>query len=247
MREQAATTRRGTRRRSLAIVAVGLAALAGMFSAVSQNAMAVNFTTGNNTFKLYSNYLDAQQAAAFLAPSSKQNGSNVGVAELGIRTAKLAGLCAIAQESVGILGTFSLMITAGDNVPDSVAYTGTGLPATSPALDLSSAGQLQGSSLSGAITADNLFVNSNALAGFGNKISGLNLGQSAETVSGSAGLSWPTGQTGPVNGNFGLYANQLNVAGLNGETYGLNLAGAITLPKLAIKVLPGAKTQNDCS
>ena len=92
-------------------------------------------------------------------------------------------------------------------------------------------------------------MNSNMLQGYGNLVSGLNLGQSANTVGTQAGITWPTGAGGttPTAGNFGLYADQLNVAGLSGESYGLNLAGAITLPSLKISVEPGAKTQTDCS
>ena len=99
-----------------------------------------------------------------------------------------------------------------------------------------------------AISATNLFINADALSGYGNKISGMNLGQSAETVGDSAGLTFEGNPNQlPKAGAFGLYARQLNVAGLNGNSYGLNLKGNITLPELNIKVVPGARTQADCS
>ena len=244
---EAAEARRGTRVRSLGMIGVGLGLLAAMFQLVSANVLAVNFTTGNNTFAVYSNYLDAYKAEGFLDASTKQNGSNLGVADIGINQAKLAGLCAIAQESIGPLGTYSLIIRAGlggggQTIPDS--YTGTSIPAgvTPNATD----GTLPAGT-GGLITANSLYLNSNALNGYGNLISGLNLGQSAETVASSAGLTLPNGQTAPTAGNFGLYAQQLNVAGLNGSSYGLNLAGQITLPQLNIQVVAGAKTQADCS
>ncbi|HEY0889779.1 MAG TPA: DUF6230 family protein [Nocardioides sp.] len=267
MMASAEASRRGTRKRALAPAVAGLVGLAGMFQLVSANVLAVNFTTGNKTFKLYSNYLDAQQAAGYLNTSSQKDGTNVGVAELGIHYAKLSGLCAIAQEKISILGAtltdYSLMITAGEAIPDnyttitpaasSINVGGTTITTvggTGP-----TAGSLAGASATNAVSADNLYVNADLLAGFGNKISGLNLGQSADTVAASAGLDGNNdgtandfpGTAGPTAGNFGLYANYLNVAALDGSTYGINLAGAITLPKLQIKVVPGNKTQADCS
>lgn len=54
MRHSAAT-RRGTRKRALVAAGVGFAALGAMFQLVSENVLAVNFTTANNSFSLYSN------------------------------------------------------------------------------------------------------------------------------------------------------------------------------------------------
>ena len=166
----------------------------------------------------------------------------MGTAELGIKTAKLAGMCAIAQESIGLLGTYSLMITAGDPVASS--FSGTSIPAG--VTTDSATGKLNGASATNAIFANNLFMNSTALSGYGNKIIGMNLGQSADTVKTGTVGDWPDGQTPPANGGFGLTANQLNVAGLGGKSFGLNLAGDITLPKLKIKVVLGSKGQADC-
>lgn len=260
----AESERRGTRLRGLPMVAVGLGALAGMFGLVSSNVMAVNFTTSNNSFDLYSNYMDAQQAAGFLNGTTKQDGSQVGVAELGVKSAKLAGLCAIAHQDIGLLGTYSLVMTAGDDVqanPDTTSLP----PGWAPGTDVNAAdntpvaglkaGALIGDRRASAISADTLFVDANALSGYGNNVSGLNLGQSAGTVAGLAGVDWPTGSGGvdpgaagsTTSGNFGLYAQQFNIANLDAGTYGLNLAGSITLPKLHIKVVSGAKGQADCA
>lgn len=254
--------RHGSRKRALPAIAVGLGGLAGMYSLVSAGVLAVNFNTMNGTFSLYSNYLDAHYAGGFLAPSTKQNGNQVGVADLGINQAKLAGLCAIAQQDFGVLGTYSLVIrsglgSGGQTIPDT--YSGTGLPSgVTTQTDAGGNVTLNASSTGGIVTANNLFINSNSLQGYGDHISGLNLGQNATDVAGYAGLnngtpgapgtgSWPAGQSAPVAGNFGLYATQLNVAGLNGQTFGLNLAGQITLPQLKIEVVAGSKGQADCS
>ncbi|NGN95722.1 hypothetical protein G5C66_23665 [Nocardioides sp. KC13] len=255
MKAEAESVRRGSRKRSLPLMICGGAALVAMFGAVSQSALAVNFTTGNSKFKLYSNYLDAEHAAGYLAPTSRQGATDCdadtadvqaqcGVTELGIHQAKLAGLCGIATENIPLVGNYSLMITAGDDVPDS--YNGSSIP-TGTTTDPST-GKLTDGSLDNAISATNLYLNSDALSGYGNKISGMNLGQSAETVGESAGLAFEGNANQlPKAGAFGLYARQLNVAGLNGNSYGLNLKGNITLPDLNIRVVPGARTQADCS
>lgn len=236
-----AAERRGTRKRSIPMIAVGLIALGAMFGAVSRDALAVNFTTSNDGFVLYSNYLQGESAAAFLSENTSQDGADAGVAEFGIVTAKLAGLCAIAAQDMPAIGPVSLMIIAGEPVQGS--FSGTAVP---EGVTLDGIGGLSGTSLDSAITASNLFVNADSLGGYGNQISGLNLGQSADTVGPSAGLEWPTGQTAPTPGAFGLYADRLNVAGLDTQTHGVNLQGQITLPKLQLKVFLGTKTQADC-
>ncbi|HVX52890.1 DUF6230 family protein [Nocardioides sp.] len=272
MREAAAVQRRGTRKRGLIMAGVGFAGLGGMFSLVTANVLAVNLTTGNNEFQLYSNYLDAQQAAGFLDATTRQDNGNSGIAELGIHYAHLAGLCAIAKQS--ILGmNWELQITAGDKVQSSFTpgqlptgwtagtqvYGTTDTDSNGVATDGSGLrmGALKGSERANSISANNLFVNTDSLSGaLGNSISGLNLGQSAGSVGAQAGITWPTGSGGTdpstTPGNFGLYAQQLNVAGLNGSTYGINLVGQINLPQLGIKVVHIDNTtytggQPDCS
>jgi len=299
MHEDAASAHRGSRRRGLVAAGAGFVALFTMWQLVAANVLAVNFTTSDNQFGLYSNYLDARYAAGFLSATTRKNTSSdsctqnatgdsanavtggsatsaqCAVAELGINTAQLAGLCAIAHEKLPVIGNVSLMIRSGINnyggngssggqtIPDSysgmtTASAGTSVTlATGNTLSVSGTGQLP-STTPGLINANQLFLNSNALSGYGNLISGLNLGQNAADVASYAGLtggtpgspgtgSWPAGQTAPTAGNFGLYANQLNVAGLSGSTYGLDLAGNINLPALSIQVVSGLKGQADCS
>lgn len=243
----------GTRTRSLPMIGIGLAGMAAMYQLVAANAMAVNFTTADHTFKLYSNYVQGTSAAGFLDTNSGySSASRTGVAEIGIKTAKLAGLCGIAQESLPVVGHVSLLIMSG--VPVKASFTesanttsdGAGNP-----ISLDGNGLLTGPSLSNAISVTDLFLNTNLLNGYGNQISGLNLGQNASDVAGAAQLSggtgtWPNGQTAPTAGNFGLTAQNLNIGGLDGTTYGINLAGQITLPKLKLEVLTGDRTQADC-
>ncbi|MFT4264319.1 MAG: DUF6230 family protein [Nocardioides sp.] len=277
---EAESTRRGNRKRGVFFAAFGFAGLAIMFRLVSADVLAVNFTTQNGQFQLYSNYLDAQKAAGYLDTSTRAatSGSTCpqgtgtqtatsgqcGVADLGINTAKLAGLCAIQTESIGSIGSWSLKLTAGQAVATS--FTGTSVPTPpggtlstsggSATLSINSAGTINetNSTAGGIIKASNLYLNTNSLNGFGNLVSGLYLGQSADTVAASASdtnatVSFPAvsgGQLAPTAGNFGLYADQLNVAGLNGYGYGLRLAGSITLPNLKITVNAGSQSQSNC-
>ncbi|UUZ61464.1 DUF6230 family protein [Nocardioides sp. B-3] len=166
----ASAERTGTRKRGLPLVGLGFALLGVLGTMVYQSVLAVNFTTGNSQIKIYSNYLDAQKAAAYLAPSSKASAPQVGVAELGIKTAKLAGFCAITTESLGVPGDYSLMITAGRAVPDTTAFTGTGVPAGVTTDTVT--GSLNGTSAAQAISANNLFLNTTEISGFGNLIQG---------------------------------------------------------------------------
>lgn len=242
MFQAAATRRTGSRRRALAPVAGGVLVLGGMFQMVSANVLAVNFTTSVDGFDVYSNYLDAAQAAGYLAPTSKYGPTEQGVLEVGIKTAKLDGLCAIVNETLPapLNNIWALKVSGGNVIPDT--YTGTGVPA---GITLDGNGKLSGGTLTNAVTADNLYLNASKLEGYGNLISGMNLGQSAETVAASAGLPAFQGQQ-PQAGKFGLYVDQLNVAGLVGKSYGLNLAGSINLPKLKIEVVSAQQGQAAC-
>ena len=270
----AESSRKGSRKRGVLLAGIGFVALAGMFQLVSSDILAVNFTTQKGQFQLYTNYLDAHKAAGYLDASSRYTNSDgtcpqgldasqtniatqtatngqCGVADLGINSAKLAGLCLIQRETIGGIGNWSLKLNAGQGVATS--FTGTSIPTpTSGTLNVSSTdGTIQATS-TGIISASNLYVNTNTLGGFGNLISGLYLGQSADTVAASATdanatVSFPsTGSQAPVAGNFGLYADQLNVAGVAGSAYGLQLAGKITLPNLKITVNAGSQKQADC-
>ena len=146
--------------------------------------------------------------------------------------------------TVPVVGEVTLMILAGVPVKSSFANgSNTTTDGAGNPLAFDANGLLVGGN---HITASNLFVNSRSLNGFGNVISGMNLGQSADTVDTTAGIVWPGGQSQPDPGDFGLTVDRLNVGGLGADTYGINLQGEITLPKLRIKVIPGHKTQADC-
>ncbi|HEY0889778.1 MAG TPA: DUF6230 family protein [Nocardioides sp.] len=239
-----------TRLRALPAMAVGFAALTGLHQLVSAEVLAVNFTTADQQFKIYSNYVQGLYGAGFVG---RNNGasttSQVGVAELGFKEAKLSGLCAISQQNLLGVGTVSLIITAG--APVRAAFDDASLLTTDGAgmpVSLDADGRLTGASLDGAVGVADMFLNSDGLTGYGNRISGLNLGQDGSSVGPSAGITWPTsgGGTAPAEGAFGLFSRYLNIAGLDGGSYGINLAGQVSLPGLRVTVLPGVRTQADC-
>lgn len=248
-RSQVSST--GTRWRVVPAIVVGFVSVFVMEALVSSTALAVNFTTSDKEFKIYSNYVQGVYGAGYLARNNGFSGlSQTGVAELGFKTADLAGLCAISTESIGPVGTTSLVILGG--VPVKPSFNNAGVESTDGVgapIQLAADGQLAGSSLTGAVSVTDMFLNTKLLTAYGNKFSGLNLGQNASTVGAAAGLTWETDQGGvaPTNGNFGLFGSRMNLSGLNGGSYGINLAGQVKLPNLKIRVVAGTATQADCT
>jgi hypothetical protein len=230
-------------------MAVGFIALTVLYQLVSAGALAVNFTTSNTKFQMYSNYLEGIVGAGFLDGSTPVTGSSTGVADVAIKTAHLAGLCLVTNTTVPFFGgTEGLVLTAGVGVKgtfDPTTYSGK--DSTGAAITTASDGSLSGASLTGAVTVTDLFVNLDQLTGYGNNLAGLNLGQSADGVQAAAGTApWPSGQTAPTPGNFGLAAQHLNVSDFNGSTYGVQLNGTAALPGLKMRAYPRAVTQADC-
>lgn len=208
----------GTRRRSLVAAIVGLASLAGLYSLVEQGVLAVQFTSANSAYNVYSAEVIGVNAAGYVNAQSTQSGSNVGVTQLGFKSASLAGLCVIVGQSTPV-GPISLILSAGQSVKAAPQSTGT-------------------------VNASYMYIASDLVTGNGNNIAGMTLGQSADTVT-MGGTPFPTGQTGTA-GNFGLQADQMDITNLNAHTFGIYLQGAINLPALKINVMSGAKTQSDC-
>ncbi len=257
----AATMRRGSRRSAIPIMAAGLALIGGMYQLVSANVLAVNFATTSSNFTVYSNYLEAREAAGFMGPGTKAS-DNEAVADLGIETLNLVGLCIIAQQSTPL--PMSLLVTAGMNIPDPVANWDSGdvngsdndpfdtdalLP--SVGAKVNAAGQVQNVGTDpDVVHAEFGYLNTTLLSAFGNQVAGMYLGETADTVAEHAQIgAWPVGSGGatPTAGDLGIYAKQLNLSGVGGASFGLNLKGSISLPKLSIRVLPGKRTQADCS
>lgn len=232
-----AEVRRGSRKRGWIMGVAGLAGLATMLQLVSTSAMAVNFSTMNSPMQVYTNYLQGEQVAAYLNRSSRKSGSDVPVAELGVKTASLAGLCIITSEKVGGLGSYSVVLTAGESVPGSFAnQTGLaltnanyGLPAgwvagtdvwgTNGVADDEYIGALKGARKTNAVQASDLFLNAQRLGGAGYKVSGMYLGERAQDVGPNSGVGWETAEPGSApappssGGGFGLRVEHFNLAG----------------------------------
>lgn len=211
-------TRRGTRKRAGGLAALGLVGVGGMFMAVSQNVLAVNFTTSNSAYKVYTDKVSGLNAAGYLNVQDLYGPTDDAVAQLGFKTATLNGLCAIAQQNLPVIGDVSLLVQAGEPVDGTI---------TNPA------GQ--------AINAQQLYLASDNLTGNGDQIAKLTLGQSADT------LMMDTIPFAGTPGAFGLQAQTLNVSNLDADSYGIDLQGQINLPSLKIRVLPGVKTKADCN
>jgi len=210
--------RRGTRRRSGVLAGLGLAGLAGMFLAVSQSVLAVNFTTSNTAYKVYTDKVSGVGAAGYINTQDLYGATDDAVMQLGFKTATVNGLCAIAKQTLPVLGDVSLVVSAGEPVDGTI---------TNPS------GQ--------AILAQQLYLSSDNLTGTGDQIAKLTLGQSADT------LMMDTLPFAGTPGAFGLQAQTLNVSNLDADSYGIDLQGQINLPNLKIRVLPGVKTKADCN
>lgn len=210
--------RRGTRKRSGGLAAVALTGLVAMFLGVSQNVLAVNFTTANTAYKVYTDKVSGLNAAGYINTQDLYGATDDAVAQLGFKTATLNGLCAIAKQTLPVIGEVSLLVTAGEPVDGTL---------TNPA------GQ--------AINAQQLYLASDNLSGTGDQIAKLTLGQSADT------LMMDNVPFAGTPGAFGLQAQTLNVSNLDADSYGIDLQGQINLPSLKIRVVPGAKTKADCT
>lgn len=218
MVESSEATRTGTRRRAAVPLAAGVVALGSMFGLVGSSVLAVNFTSSNQSYKIFTDRVVGQYAAGYLNAQQKQTGQTA-VAQIGFQQADLYGLCAIAHQNLAGLGDISLIVTGGEPVDGTV---------TSPA--------------GKKITANQLFLASNSLVGNGENISKMTLGQSADTLSMGAGNPF-TGTPGA----FGLQAELMQIGNLDGDSYGIDLQGQINLPDLKIRVLPGIKSKADCT
>ncbi|WP_203336420.1 DUF6230 family protein [Nocardioides limicola] len=208
-------SRYGTRRRSWGMVGGGFVALGAMFGLVSGNVMAVDFTSANQSYKIYTDRVVGEYAAGYLSAQSTQDGSRA-MAQVGFKTADLYGLCAIAHQDLPApLGTVSLVITGGEVVD--------GNPT-------SGAGEL--------ISANELYIASDSLAGQGQNIAQMTLGQDAGTLT-MDDIDTHRGTPGA----FGLQARLMDIADLDAQSYGIDLRGSINLPGLRIRVVNGAASK----
>lgn len=241
----------GTRWWGGPLVAAGLVCLLWLHHLVATGVLAVNFTTSDREFRVYSNYVQGIASAGMTAGNRGfSSAGDVGVTEIGIKEARLAGMCAISHQDLPFVGDVSLVIVAGVPVkPEFDTAHLTLADANGDPITVDADGALTGDSLDEAVKITDLFINATDLNGYGNRLSGLNLGRSADGVVADADVNqgqWPTGQTAPTAGGFGLTAQYLNLADYDSDTFGLNLHGSVSLPGVKIRTLTGTRTQADC-
>lgn len=220
MRVEAAGRRLGTRRRSAVMAGTGLVTLGALFTGVSNQVLAINFTAANQSYKVYTDRVVGQYAAGYVSGIDTQDGTDRAVAQIGFKKADLNGMCVIAKQNLPApLGDVSLVMTGGEPVDGTV---------TNPVNTL--------------ITANELYVAANSLAGKGENIAKMSLGKSADTLT----MQDITTHRG-TPGAFGLEAETMQIADLDADSYGIDLRGSIALPGLKIRVVPGTATKAACA
>ncbi|WP_405852319.1 DUF6230 family protein [Streptomyces sp. NBC_00090] len=227
--EAADGTRRGTRwgRGALALVPSALA-VGVLGTALAQGALAANFSVTGQPFTLTSNGVEGTGFGAIVntpavARADGTTTTHTAMARVGFASAGLAGLCGIVHQTIAGV-PYSLLLTGGQKV--------TATPATPP----------------GAFTTDidasNLYIQATELQAYGpTTLQNAVLGQSADQVT-VAGKPL----TGALPGGFGLGSaggegdSSIRLHGLNATAYDAEMAGALVLPDLRIRVVAGTAT-----
>ncbi|MEU0400046.1 DUF6230 family protein [Streptomyces sp. NPDC006197] len=221
-------TRGVTRWRRSAFLAVpATAAVAAMATAMVQGALAANLSLTSVPFTLSSKTVAAPQGIGAVMHTIDAGGAK-GAAEVGIAKAGLDGICVHAVQSVnlpviGSLGTWSLNISspaAATPLTSDQLVAGAGLQANKLVLD-AQALKAATATLNASDTTPNVI--GAAADGAGIKGTGINDG---------------------TPGQFGLDATggRTDIKNLNADANGATIAGAITLPDLAIGIAHGDKT-----
>ncbi|MFB7830020.1 DUF6230 family protein [Streptomyces sp. NPDC056056] len=222
--EAADGTRRGTRwgRGALALVPSALA-VGVLGAALAQGALAANFSVAGQPFTLTSNGVEGSGFGAIVntPPVGRPDGStttNTAMARVGFASAGLAGLCGIVHQTIAGV-PYSLLLTGGQKV--------TATPPTAFSTD---------------IDASNLYIQATELQSYGpTTLQNAVLGQSADQVT-VAGKPL----TGALPGGFGLGSaggeggSSITLHGLSATAYDAEMAGALVLPDLKIRVVAGS-------
>ncbi|GAA2772655.1 DUF6230 family protein [Streptomyces showdoensis] len=222
--EAADGTRRGTRwgRGAFAFVPSALA-VGALGAALAQGALAANFSVTGQPFSLTSNGISGTGFGAIVntPPVGRPDGgttTDTGMARVGFASAGLAGLCGIVHQSIAGV-PYSLLLTAGQKVT-----------ATPPG------------TFTTDIDASNLFIQATELKSYGpTTLQNAVIGQSADQV-----LVDGKPLTGAVPGGFGLGSaggpggSSVTLHGLNATAYDAEIAGALVLPQLDIRIVGGS-------
>ncbi|MFE0644021.1 DUF6230 family protein [Streptomyces sp. NPDC058877] len=224
--EAADGSRRGTRWRRGALAFVpSVLAVGALGAALAQGALAANFSVTGQPFTLTSNGVEGSGFGAVVNTPAvgRPDGTtttNTAMARVGFASAGLAGLCGIVHQTIAGV-PYSLLLTGGQEVA-----------ATPPA------------TFTTDIDASNLYIQATELQAYGpTTLQNAVLGQSADQVT-VAGKPL----TGALPGGFGLGSaggeggSSIRLHGLNATAYDAEMAGALVLPNLKIRVVAGTAT-----
>ncbi|WP_225802365.1 DUF6230 family protein [Streptomyces sp. NK15101] len=219
-------TRRGTRwgRGAFALVPSALA-VGVLGTALAQGALAANFSVTGQPFTLTSNGVRGSGFGAIVNTPAvgRPDGTtstSTAMARVGFASAGLAGLCGIVHQTIAGV-PYSLLLTGGQKV--------TAAPPATFTTD---------------IDASNLYIQATELQAYGpTTLQNAVLGQSADQVT-VAGKPL----TGALPGGFGLGSaggeggSSIALHGLNASAYDAEMAGALVLPDLKLRVVAGTAT-----
>ncbi|MCZ0978907.1 DUF6230 family protein [Streptomyces diastatochromogenes] len=194
---------------------------------LAQGALAANFSVTGQPFTLTSNGVEGSGFGAIVntpavARPDGTSTTSTAMARVGFASAHLAGLCGIVHQTIAGV-PYSLLLTGGQTVT-----------ATAPA------------TFTTDIDASNLYIQATELQAYGpTTLQNAVLGQSADQVT-VAGKPL----TGALPGGFGLGSaggeggSSISLHGLNASAYDAEMAGALVLPDLKLRVVAG--TANAC-
>ncbi|MBA4085962.1 MAG: hypothetical protein C0493_13735 [Kytococcus sp.] len=194
----------------------GLVALGLVATLASQSVLAVGLTAAHEDTRLYLDELSATQVgvvgttAQHAAGSDDPTGATRARLGLQLQDVRIHGLCLVATHDVPGVGTVSAVVTAGEPVDGTITRED---PITFPRLALDVA----------------------SLEGDGQDATGLELGQSADTVPGAG-----------VPGEFGVAVDELHLSDLSLSSGVLDLSSA-RLPGMKVRTVGGAADRKDCT
>jgi len=221
-------TRYGTRwGRTMVMVLLCFAFMAGLIAAARTRLLASSFTLQNATAEVATSGLDATNAAFAVLPETRADGTTVYLLRGGFANGSFDGIC-VSQKQTLLGLPYTVTVKAGNNTLGGTYE----LTARDVQLDLTS---LRVAGQSGS-------------PGNGLNLDGrVQLGVAAQdvTTTSTNGVADPNPMGAPLGqGYWGLQADAAHLYNVRGTVYDLNIRGGIFLPGLSIKV---SQTANGCN
>lgn len=205
--------------RTLALFTVGLAAMAGLFSAAKLEVMAQQIVFQDTTAKFSASTVTGEDIGFGTLPMKQRvaDGSNTTdpVLRAGFAKAEINGFCLTQQEKLPAIGWVTLTVTAGDGDPETME-----------------------------IAADNLVIDVLGLRGDdrGINLDGVvQIGVTTSDITTVGNVDNPLGA--PTNnggaGWFGIDADKGEIFNAKGTLYDAVIGGPAALPNLSLNLTPG--------